>query len=777
MSVSPASFKVAFRISKPSDEPFLYGKALGIGDGFQLTFDWNDPGSPPQNVPPQFRLHVDPAGVCVVMVKSSRFLGRADPSLCSATTSGPTGNSRTWTGTITVNWDTLRDPRWGMNLDQFELFANWFRATKHGQSSVEQIAISTCADTSAPSGCVAPAASQSYVAAIGDIGHEPDLPPHRLGIDAYLPVSRQILAGASFSDDSGAALNTRSTAVKALRGPQAKAYACHSCGSFQTDDASAFGAPFTSAGVLGSDLSAFGVDAPPFTMNSVSFPLDSAYKGVYVPFSSGGRSVTVGVAALNGNTKQSGYARDSVLTFAETILPLVQRVSDSPESSRYLREYDVGFIEANGNRTALAPSAGAFSTIPAPLLHSTNAQLELAYSWMSIGQGQRLASGVPERTDIASLVPQRRYAALLRYGAQDTAGGNVLDVAGSFRWQAAPVELNQQGYVGGSLSAAAGYRVVGPNYNPIDGAFDAHVAQHGAFGQVTYSYTLDRPQPEVTSLTVSEWSFADARPRDRALQMQFKTPFPVKSATAGIFSVQSNDTFGRISISQAGRASGIVVTDAAGGGGLLPNDQYNLQLNYALQKRLSMTAGYTYLDAQGCSTKLVAGPQPCYSYRQPQVVGDIAWTPFPLGGIWASTFVEASVQGSTTMPFETESDRVLQTGRFDYYQTTVGHVVRTGAVGMTLLKSPSGCATLLLSTANRGGDPDQFAKSAPVPGFTNTASLEYVAGGGFPSVLLAYSRIQNDVPSPPSSKVLILRLQLGAPFDSFGRSPHGKCGS
>jgi hypothetical protein len=320
------------------------------------------------------------------------------------------------------------------------------------------------------------------------------------------------------------------------------------------------------------------------------------------------------------------------------------------------------------------------------------------------------------------------------------------------------VDLSNTNYYGGSWSGAAGYRAVGRNYDPIVGAFDAHAGEHGLYAQIGYGYTQDRPQVQATSVTLSGWSFADSHPRDRALQLQFKTPFPVKSQTAG-------------------RANGIVVPDLAGGDGLLPNDQYNLQMSYALQKRLSITAGYTYLDAQGCSTKLVTGPQPCYAYHQPQIVGGIAWTPFPLGGVWSSTFLEASVQGSTTLPFRTATDSVLSTSRFDYYQTTAGHVVRSAALGMTLLKSPSGCATLLLTTANRGGDPDQFAKSAPVPGFTNTASLEYVAGSGFPSVLLAYSRIHNDVPSPPSSKVLILRLQAGAPFTNFGRSPHGGCGS
>jgi hypothetical protein len=774
LTITPAAMKLAFQVSKASGKPFTYGQAIGIGDGFELVFDWNDVlGSTPPPVPPQLGFYVDPAGVCVVLVRTAQFIGRGDPSLCSVTSSAPLGTSTAWTGTITVKWETLLAK--GVNVADFGVSAMWLRSGELGQVSEQRVEVTTCVNGD-PS-CSAPVPAQSYVAAIGDIGHEPDVPPHRIGIDAYLPISKDILAGAAFSDDSGTALSTRATAVKALRGPLAKSYACHSCGSFQTDDVTAFGAPFTSASVLGSDLSAFGVDAAPFTMNSVSFPLDSAYKGVYAPLPIGGHVVTVGVAELNGNTKQSGYARDNVLAISE-VIPIAPK-RRTPTDNAYEAELDASLIEANGNRSAAPAASGAFTAIPAPLLHSTNVQLNAAYSWMSVGQGRHLMAPdfVQKNTDVASLVPTRRYAVLMRYGTQDTVKGNVLDVAGAVRWQPAPVDLNNTNYFGGSSSFAAGYRVVGPNYDPIDGAFDAHVGQHGTYAQYGYNYTLNRSQIQAVTLTVSGWSFADSRPRDRAVQVQVKVPFPVSRATAGIFSLQSNDTFGRVSISQAGRANGIVVPDAAGGAGLLPNDQYNLQLNYALQKRLSVTGGYTYLDAQGCSTKLVTGPQPCYAYHQPQIVGSIAWTPFPFppGKLWSSTFVEASVQGSTTTPFRTDTDKVLDTSRFDYYQTTVGHVVRTAAIGTTFLKSPSGCATLLFSTANRGGDPDQFAKSAPVPGFTNTASLEYVAGGGFPSVLIAYSRIYNAVPSPPSSKVLILRLQLGAPFSNFARSPHGGC--
>ncbi len=787
ITITPAATRLDFTVTATPAKRFTYGQAVGIGDAFELVFGWADPSNAAPPIPPQLDFYVDPAGVCVVLVSSAHAIGRGDPSLCSATSSVPLGESTTWTGSVTVKWDALR--RAGLDPDAFYVLAVWVRPGKTGVAS-DPLTISTCDRLAAGmASCPLPAPAQSYVAAVGDLGHQPDVPPHRVGIAGYLPLTKDMLAGVAFSDDSGTALSTRSAAVKSLRGPFAKGYACRSCGSFQTDDVGAFAAPFTSASVLGSDLSAFGVDAPPFTMGSVSFPLDSAYKGVYAPLPSGGRIVTVGAAELNGNTKQNGYARDNVLAFSETLPIGPYRVkhtsgpgaTNAAPDTYQIAELDAGFMEANGNRSVAARGSGPFATIPVPLLHSTNVQLDAAYAWQALGPGTHVLSKTArdEIPPLAALLPIRRYAVMLRYGTQDAGQGNVLDVAGSVRWQPAPVDLSTTSYFGGSSNLAAGYRVVGRNYDPIDGAFDAHAGQHGMYGQYGYTYTLDRPQGQAFSLTVSGWSFGDSRPRDQAMQVQIKVPLPVKSQAAGVFSVQLNDTFGHVAVSQAGRANGIVVPDAAGGAGLLPNDQYNLQITYAFQKRLSVTGGYTYLDAQGCSTKLVTGPQPCYAYHQPQVVGDVAWTPFPYpaGNRWASTFVEASVQGSTTMPFRTDAANVLETRQADYYETTAGHIVRTAAVGTSFVKTPTGCATLLLSTVNRGGDADQFAKSAPVPGFTNTASLEYVAGGGFPSVLVAYSRIGNVAASPPSSRLLVLRLQLGAPFTNFGRSPHGNCGS
>jgi len=276
---------------------------------------------------------------------------------------------------------------------------------------------------------------------------------------------------------------------------------------------------------------------------------------------------------------------------------------------------------------------------------------------------------------------------------------------------------------------------------------------------------------QTATFALSGYSFSDpTHVRDEAVLLQ--TNYPIST----FLSVQSNDELGRIAISQVGRNNGILIDDTQDGREMLANNQYNLQLTYSLGIALQATLGYTYIDAQGCNSKIAAkGAQPCYPYRSPTAVSNLAWTPFPKYKPLSSTFIQGSIQGTSTSPFKTSTDDVLQTRVADYYDTTASQVSRSATLGSVFINSATSCATFLLTTANRGGDVNNFARGAPIPGFTDTASLEFVPGQGGPSFVAAYSRIHNDAPTPPSSNQFLFRVQFGLPYSTFGASPHGSC--
>ncbi|MEA2721619.1 MAG: hypothetical protein QOJ39_3483, partial [Candidatus Eremiobacteraeota bacterium] len=599
-----------------------------------------------------------------------------------------------------------------------------------------------------------------YVAYAPSAGRSSDVPSHRRGANVFVPLHPYLLATTTVADDSSQPLATRDAAVTALTVSSAKSFGCRSCGSFANDDKQPFQSPFTSTSTLGINLTAIGVDSVPFTTSSASYPIDAGYKFILSAPPSSGATTALGFATLHGTTKSSGYARDSVVSVVENV----------PGTAS---DFQLGLFHAVANRTALAtPAPGAFPPATSPLLHSTNTQVSLAYSFSpaALRVIQDSANGALALSRVAPLA----YTTMVRYGSQYGVASQVLDVVESIQKRPPALDPFSAAAEQWHFSGALGYRSVGARYNPIDASFDPHAGERGPYASLAYTAPVDLHDAfSAATFSLSGYRFSDgAQVRDEALLLQATYPLTKR------LSLQSKDTIGHVTVSQAGRANGIVISDALGGAGLLPNGQYNLQLGYSPGDDFKLTSGYTILYGQGCNTKLVTKTQPCYPYRQPTAVADLAWLPFAsmTSKLLSTLFVEASLQGSTTTPFQTATDRVLFTPTFNYYDTTASHVVRTAALGTTLFKTGTGCATLLLTTANRGGDIDNFAKSAPVPGYTNTASTEIVVGRGWPSLLAAYSRIGNKSGTPAPQGLFMLRAQFGVPFANFGASAKGGCG-
>ncbi len=603
-------------------------------------------------------------------------------------------------------------------------------------------------------------ANQQYAAYAPSAGHASDVPSHRRGANLYLPLEASLLATGTVSDDSSQPLVTRDSAISALNVPSAKSFNCHSCGSFTADDKQPFQSPFTSTATLGVNLDALGVDAVPFTTSAAAYPIDAGYKLVLLPQPGTTATTAFGIATSHGLTKSNGYAHDSVLSVVQTV----------PGTASQLQ---LGLFHAVANRTVLpTPAPGAFPSTTTPLLHSANTQGSIAYSFspQALHLFRESQTGQIGLSTVAPLT----YTTLVRYGTQYGAASQVFDVVESIQKRPPaldPFSAENEQY---HFSGAVGYRSVGPRYNPIDASFDQHAGERGPYASLAYTVPVDLHDGfGAGTFSLSGYGFSDGvRVRDEALLFQVSYPLSTR------WTLQSKDMVGHVTVSQAGRANGLLISDALGGDAILPNGQYNLQLVYAPADSFKLTTGYTRLYSQGCNTKLKAKPQPCYPFRQPTAVADLAWLPFASESskLLSSFFIEGSIQGTATTPFQTATDAVLATRTFNYYNTTASRVQRTAAVGTTLFSTKTSCATLLLTTANRGGDIDNFAKSAPVPGFTNTASVEFVPGEGWPSLLAAYTRVENKSGTPAPQRLFTLRAQLGVPFFNFAKSAKGTCG-
>jgi len=601
--------------------------------------------------------------------------------------------------------------------------------------------------------------NQQYLAASADLGNPIGVPPHRISVNGQAALSTTLFASLAFSEDTGQVFAPRTTAVSALPAPESNSYACHSCGTFQDENVQPFSQAITSASALGISLTSFGVDETPFSFQSATYPLDSAYKLVLLAPLRSGATTQAGFTRFDGTTTSSGYAHDAVFSAQETI---------PGEASDLL----FSVMQADADQTQLPPAKSkGFASVPAPLLQSMNSQGTVAYAFSPAElHAITSRSATDAITDILT-VPYLTYSTLVRYGAQNVAASQEFDIAESIQKSPPSLAPSSTALELWHFSGALGYRSVGANYDPIDGTFDAHAGENGPYASLEYTQPILKPLKSITTATYS----LSAASFSRAGQVQDEAAYlKVSYPLSPVMSLQSNDTEGRISISQVGVNNGLLIPISQVAA-LLPNNQYNLQAAYGSGTTFQLTGGYTILDAQGCSTKLVTKGQPCYAYRQPTANGSVFWAPFTKRKALANLFIQGTLQGSTTTPFQTATDDVLRTKTFDYYDTNASQVVRSAAFGTYLLQSAVSCATLLLSSANRGGDINSFAKGAPVPGFTNSASMEYVPGQGWPSFFAAYSRIVNDSGSPPPSNLFVFRAELGIPGQNYAASTHGSC--
>jgi hypothetical protein len=534
-------------------------------------------------------------------------------------------------------------------------------------------------------------------------------------------------------------------------GSQAQNYTCISCATFRSDEKSALPQAPTNSAALGLDLTSLGVDSVPYSFAGSPFPIDAAYK---VDLAG---PLAVGVATMRGATASSGVARDTI-------------VGATRQYAGEASQLDVGVLDVVADRSALAPpSTTPFPVFPATLTHSANTQASVSYAFSpeALHTLRANAEGDPGLLTSPPLV----FTTLARYGTQYGSNSAVIDVAESIQKTPPALDVHSAASELWHFSGAAGYRSVGAAYDPLDGSFDPHAGERGYYAALQYTDPIVRSGFSVATFSVNAETFSDGiQTRDEAIYVHAQYPLTDE------LSLQSNDTIGRISVSQVGRVNGLAIPDNAEGRAMLPNGQYNLQFAYARGSVFGITGGYTLLDTQGCNTALTLAPQPCYAYRAPTAVGDLAWTPFPNWGPLANAFIEASLQGSTSTPFQTATDRVLRTPTFNYYDTTQSHVVRTAAFGTYLFKSVNSCSTLLLTSANRGGDVDTFASSAPVPGTTNTASLEIIPRSGWPALLVAYSDVRNqNTALTPNQTLFLVRAQFGLPVKAYGDHITASC--
>jgi hypothetical protein len=569
------------------------------------------------------------------------------------------------------------------------------------------------------------------------------------------------LTNATFADDATKVLATRDAAAGSLKAPSVKAFGCNSCGTFFGTDIDPFKSPFGSASTLGVDLSAFGVDTVPFSTDSISFSIDAGYKAILQPKLSPGTTTSFGASTFDGTTSSSGYARDNVVTALHKALGAGSALQ-------------VGLFHVVAQRSVLPTAAPKTTAALLPTLtHSANSQISVSYQLSPEARQTVADTRARGAGSDPAAQPPLTYSTLLRYGTQYGGGSQVFDLAASMRRDPAALDPHSSAFEQSHLAGALGFHSVGANYNPIDGTFDAHVGEHGPYGMLQYIRPVSRLDGfNTATYKVGAYAFTDgAVIRDQQIIANVSYPL------SAFWSLQSNDAFGHLTVSQAGRANGILVTDAAGGRDLLPNSSYNLQLTYKRAKVFQVTGGYSVLYGQGCNTVIaISAVQPCYPIRTPTAVGNLAWVPFERSHspLLQTVFIEASEQASSTAPFRTATNNVLDTPTFDYYETTAGRIVRSAAVGAVLFSTNAGCGTLLLTSANRGGDINRFGGSAPKPGYTNTASMEVVPGGGWPSLFFAYSRTQN-IGDKVAQPQYLLRAQFGVPPLSFAQSAKGHC--
>jgi hypothetical protein len=573
--------------------------------------------------------------------------------------------------------------------------------------------------------------AERYVSSAADIGFNPGVPPHRAAGLVNFPIDVHDLLLTGVSDDTGPLLLKRDKTLKdILPKDQFALFRCVSCGSFQTQRTTAFDRLAKSSDVLSVDFSDLGVDSVPFSFDAAAYPIDSGYEGLFA-------DETVGVALLNGTTKSNGVAHDRVLRAAKQF----DWVAGAGTATLRL-----GLYHAVANRSVFTTSSGTYPALPAPQQYTTNTEGSIGYSYSNAN-------------DPFTVRDVDTVSGLIRYGTQYVSTGQRLDAAASFVRNPPFADLKR---VPGALpiwAAAVGFRNLGPRYSPLDGDFDPLAGLHGYYGKLSYSESHKNVAgPAAASIAVHRFSDA-LEPRDVAVTSSLL----IRIGKSDRFSVTSGFTVGRLAVSQVGHLSGpITVRDDQGGTSYLPNNSYSASLASTSASHQA-SIGYSQGVSQNCDVKRAAPP--CYAYRQPSITASLLWLPS------STFFLDGAIKNQNDQALDLVPNPLSKRGPAAGEQTTAGHIVRKGAIGTFLFKGK--CSTLVLSTENRGGSFDDFAKSPPKPGFINTVALELVPTRAWPTLLMSYSR-QATLGSAPTRQFLA-RVRLGLPEAPFRADVRAAC--
>ncbi len=610
---------------------------------------------------------VDANGTCETINKSLPY--ELQHQQCSAKVTRTAGG---WTGRLTIGYAALDSALGGDSS---------FAVTVHHTAWSQNRPVTYCgaplSQEPAGSTCTPPVQrsfieidrraanlwNERYVWASADFGHITGVPPHRIAVNARVPLGKSDLFTSSFSDDSGKPLQIRDTTASALLDKaHAAAFTCRSCGTFEADDTKPFDLALTSTNVLGVDLSSLGVDAAPFSFKATTYPIDAGYKFLHSADS------LFGATALNGTTASNGVAHDDVLQYG--------KLFTGPTSA-----LGVDVFAVTADRSSLATPAPGFYPSVRPLLqHSTDSQISLAYSETGSSAADAYASKTTHRT----------FSTLLRYGTQGLPDSQTVDLAFSTLRDPAVIDLHT--VYGDRLRyyGAFGYRDVGTAYAPIDGTLDTHTGMHGVYGVFELTNPVCKEnvnssacalRTKLADFKVSAYRFSDAvEARDVSLRFDLTYPF------YDTFALRASLANANMAISEAGRSEDIIVSDRQRGYSYLPNGQYTVTLNYSANTApatyFQASAGYSQAQLQNCTPKNFAAPPPCFAYRSPVFTSGLYWVPFRSH---SDLFVTGSTQNSTNAPFSTGQDAVLKPAAADLFDTTATHIVTTAGAGAHVL--------------------------------------------------------------------------------------------
>src|SRR5580704_2224260 len=408
-------------------------------------------------------------------------------------------------------------------------------------------------------------------------------------------------------------------------------------------------------------------------------------------------------------------------------------------------------FQVNANRSE------ASSTLPARSVDTDGA---LAYQY-TFGTNNNAYSSEPLEQNMVTGVSDT-VAALVRYGSQYTPEGERFDAAisntlrpGNFANLTAPKNIWVWNFV-------AGYRSVGSSYEPIDDVFSPILGLHGWYGAAQYSAPAGSQDP--TTLALIFHRFSDGiEIRDSSVGMSFNRQFGYSSP----FSFLGSFSTAQLTASQVARQLKYPTPlTLAQGEAYLPNSTYSASIQYKPNANLEASAGYSDGYTQNCNT--YSKPLPCYAYLQPSVIGS-TYVLFKMG-----LFLTGSVRNQNSIVGGTPWG--ADVGSFTKQPTTASHVIQSAGAGYII--PGLNCSSLAFTTINRGGTPDAIAANPPVPGYTNTYSINIAPTNYTPGFLLAYSRL-GTAAMPPAPATLtsqfLVRALIGVPPKAFAQQSEVPC--